>query len=293
MEEKQWRWSLLNWILLWLLLAVALYLSGVGLVGADTSTTTEPAPAISTEAVPVITNPAGEPPYHTLRVYLRYSDGTAVTGESITLERLPQELPMSCVTDERGRCTWQVGRGLYQVLFERPLDQISALSLAEGGLRGFGLTVGEFDIAYHFVFYGDGRAYFDAAPDALRPKPILPQFQSIQGGTLPFIDEAVLPAETTGQTVVANTTPEPETAAAATSPSGASLLLLLGLGLLLGGGLHLLQRRWPAARLNRSETTAVNALLAPTGSDAPANATTIGDQPAAAVPDTDEEDSHA
>ena len=239
MNEKQWRWSLLNWIVLWMLLAAALYLSGVRLAQAQ---------ADETEA-------AGQPPYHELRLYLRYSDGTAVTGEPITLERLPQELPMPCVTDERGRCTWQVGRGLYQVLFERPLDQISALSLAEGGLRGFGLTVGEFDIAYHFVFYHDGRAYFDAAPDALRPKPVLPQFQSIQGGTLPDLPDtwAIQYTETVTTTQAAVTVNGRAEATAAvtqantfTTGSGSTVLLLVGLGLLLGGGLHLLQRRWGA-----------------------------------------------
>ena len=159
---------------------------------------------------------------------------------------------MPCVTDANGRCTWQVGRGLYQVLLDRPLDQISALSLAEGGLRGFGLTVGEFDIAYHFVFHHDGRAYFDAAPDALRPKPILPQFHSLQGGILPDLPDTWAASYTeTVTTTQRNATAVTATGSTKTETpvptAGSTILLLVVLGLLLGGGLHLLQRRWATA----------------------------------------------
>ena len=196
---------------------------------------------------------AGDRPHYPLQIQLRYSDGTAVTGEPLSLERLPQAIPMACVTDDNGRCTWWVGRGLYQLLFERPLDQISALSLAEGGLRGFGLTVGEAAITYHFTFQPDGHAYFDAAPEAAVPEPILPQFHSLQGGTMPLLEgttaEATMPLSQTATPA----TPEPEivgspTLVGPTSDNpGPLLLLLLGLGILLGGSVHLLQQRWSSA----------------------------------------------
>jgi hypothetical protein len=229
MEEKQWRWSLLNWVLLWTLLVLALILSGVDLIGAQ---------ATEIEA-------AGQPPYYQLRLYLRYSDGTAVAGEPVIVERLPEELPMLCTTDETGLCTWTVGRGLYQAIFDRPLDQISAVALAEGGLRGFGLTVGEADIAYHFVFHHDGRAYFDANPEAAVPVPIIPQFHSLQGGTLPLLDDQHLVGTPTEGPTVTPTPIEPDEDMTAAPVEGTAVFWLVGLGLLLGGGLHLLQRRWP------------------------------------------------
>jgi hypothetical protein len=263
MNERQWRWSLLNWILLWVLLVVALYLGGVRLAGAQTATSAGSVQATSASSAQVVTDPAGEPPYYELRLYLRHSDGTAVTGEPIILERLPQELPMPCETDALGVCTWTVGRGLYQALFDRPLDQISALSLAEGGLRGFGVTVGEADIAYHFTYQPDGRAYFDGAPEAAVPVPIIPSFDSLQGGAAPTpnvlsllgVGEAIDEAETAGTARPTPTkieagmaTTGAEDGVTTTTAAGWQLVVLVGLGLLLGTGLHLLQtqrrRRW-------------------------------------------------
>jgi hypothetical protein len=310
MEEKQWRWSLLNWVLLWTLLVLALILSGVDLIGAQAatlpSTSTSSAQALSRYSVQAVADPAGEPPYHELRVYLRYSDGTAVAGEPITLERLPQELPMPCVTDETGLCTWQVGRGLYQAIFDRPLDQISAVALAEGGLRGFGLTVGETDIAYHFVFHHDGRAYFDADPEAAVPVPIIPQFHSLQGGTLPLLDDQDLVGTPTEGPTVTPTPNEPDEDMTAAPVNGAAVFWLVGLGLLLGGGLHLLQRSWPrpaghrptAASPARSETPATAGTTAagqtgPDDSHAPVGPTTITNPPATTSAKTEEESHHA
>lgn len=177
-----------------------------------------------------------------LTIRLRASDGTAVTGETLILERLPEEEPMSCVTDQDGKCVWQVRRGLYQVLFTRPLDDISALAVAEGGLRGLGLTVGEQDIVYHFTFHSDGRVYFDAAPEAAVPSPIIPMADALHGGTaptpaLPAIDEPV------GETPTPEPTSTPDSAVRTTLGGSWHLILFIGSGLVIGGGLHLWSRK--------------------------------------------------
>src|SRR5690606_28151427 len=109
--------------------------------------------------------------YTHLQIRLRAGDGAAIVGETVILERLPEEERMlpECTTDAYGECSWHVNRGLYQVLFTRPLDDITALAVAEGGLRGLGITVGETDIIYHFIFHSDGHVYFDATPEAAVP----------------------------------------------------------------------------------------------------------------------------
>ncbi|MFZ1398056.1 MAG: hypothetical protein WAS33_14225, partial [Candidatus Promineifilaceae bacterium] len=135
----------------------------------------------------LLTTPAQAAEPISLTVQLRHSDGTAVTNEPISLARLPDEEPIAptCLTDTSGRCTWPVGRGLYQLLFERPLDAITELALAEGGLRGFGVTVGDASIVYHFTFHSDGRVYFDAAPEAAVPSPVIPIGEALHGGVGP------------------------------------------------------------------------------------------------------------
>jgi len=188
-----------------------------------------------------------------LQIRLRNSDGTAVTGETIILQRLPEEEPITpdCTTDANGECTWYVKRGLYQLLFERPLDDISALAVAEGGLRGFGITVGEEDITYHFTFHSDGRVYFDAAPEAAVPSPIIPSLDALHSGTAPTPALNDEPVEETP-------TPEPANASdtAVDTASGKSwrLILFIGGGLVIGGGLHLLRlRSEPALSLSRGQ----------------------------------------
>ena len=186
-----------------------------------------------------------------LQIRLRASDGTAVAGEQIILERLPEEEPLplrpgsvqACVTDSHGECTWTVGRGLYQVLFTRPLDNISALAVAEGGLRGLGITVGEDDIIYHFTFHSDGRVYFDAAPEEAVPSPIIPAGEALHGGAAPT---PALPAVDDGP-VEEMPTPEPtitpDTAVRTTPGSSWHLILFIAGGLTIGGGLHLWSRK--------------------------------------------------
>lgn len=197
-----------------------------------------------------------------LTIRLRGSDGTAVAGETVILERLPEADPIlpPCTTDAQGVCTWSVGRGLYQVLFSRPLDDISALAVAEGGLRGLGLTVGEEDIVYHFTFHNDGRVYFDAAPAAAVPWPIIPAGEALHGGiapmpALPVIDNEPLEATPTSS----QPTSAPDTAVRPASGNSWRLILFIGGGLVIGGGLHLWSRKRSkpddkSARLNDEET---------------------------------------
>ena len=129
-----------------------------------------------------------------LTIRLRDSDGRPVTGEVVKLSRLPEETAVTCTTDTQGECAWPAAPGLYQLLFDRPLDDITAAILGESGLRGLGVMVGAAPnggapngaapngespngnkpLTYHFTFHSDGRVYFDLAPDAPRPVPKIP-----------------------------------------------------------------------------------------------------------------------
>lgn len=180
-----------------------------------------------------------------LQIRLRYSDGTAVAGETVVLQRLPEEEPVSpeCETDTQGECTWYVGRGLYQALFERPLDDISALAVAEGGLRGLGVTVGDEDITYHFTFHSDGRVYFDAAPEAAVPSPIIPAGEMLHGGIAPTPVLPVVDDELVEETPTPEPATIPDTAVDTTSGSSWRLILFITGGLVIGGSLHLWSRK--------------------------------------------------
>lgn len=191
-----------------------------------------------------------------LTVRLRTADGASVVDETVVLQRLPDEEDIAplCKTDGQGACTWYVDRGLYQVLFERPLDEVSALALAEGGLRGFGLTVGEEAIAYHFTFHSDGHVYFDAAPDAAAPVPIIPTAEHIHGGAeeVPAPEATLMTTATAEPEMVAanggtgnegsdDTAPEPEESTAINDRW--RVLILATTGLMAGSGLHWWTRR--------------------------------------------------
>lgn len=191
-----------------------------------------------------------------LTVQLRAADGAAIVGETVSLQRLPESTDIAplCKTNEQGICTWYVGRGLYQVLFEKPLDEVSALALAEGGLRGFGLTVGAENIVYHFTFHRDGRVYFDAAPDAATPVPIIPTAERLHGGA----HATATPQATVSPTATANPellsadnaeaeelTVMPPSESEGPPPMEGSwrLLILATTGLMAGSGLHWWTRR--------------------------------------------------
>ena len=182
---------------------------------------------------------------------LRMADGTAVVGETVTLERLPEGnliLP-SCFTDANGRCTWYVSRGLYQVLFTRPLDDISSLAVAEGGLQGLGITVGDEAITYHFTFHTDGRVYFDTTPEADRPTPFIPTEAIEQGSIRPTVT-ASSPASLTATLPTTNTipvaaTPTLDTAVANTPIKAWRVLIFIAVGLIIGGVIHLWSQKHP------------------------------------------------
>jgi hypothetical protein len=191
-----------------------------------------------------------------LTVRLRAADGAPVTGEPVALQRLPEEEPVlpECTTDNQGVCTWTVGRGLYQVLFDRPLDGVSALALAEGGLRGFGLTVGETPITYHFTFHTDGHVYFDSAPESARPAPIIPTPELLHGGIAPTAapEATVTPkpaasppegSQRSDDDEAAEHPPAVESETMSGTEQRWRLALFIGLGLTVGSGLHLWSRR--------------------------------------------------
>jgi hypothetical protein len=138
--------------------------------------------------------------------------------------------------------------GLYQVLFTRPLDDLSALAVAEGGLSGFGLTVANADITYHFTFHNDGRVYFDAAPNADVPSPIIPDPDDLH---VPVLATEPYPAETA--------TPPPSSVSVTKTEAAAPdhswrLFLFVVRGLTLGITLHFLRpflgRAWSRIRAN-------------------------------------------
>jgi hypothetical protein len=165
-------------------------------------------------------------------------------GETIIVHRLLEEAPITpnCTTNADGACTWYVERGLYEVLFDRPLDDISALAVAEGGLRGLGITIGEEDIIYHFTFHSDGHVYFDAAPQAAVPVPVVPTPETLHGGVEPT---ALLPVkdEPIEETPTPEPTDVPNTAVDNSSGKSWRAILFIGGGLVIGGGLHLWSRK--------------------------------------------------
>ncbi len=117
----------------------------------------------------------------TVTVHLRDSQGSPLAGETVLLERLPdgEYEPAACVTGVDGSCAWQAAPGLYQLFFERPPDELTQLALAEGGLRGYGITVGDTPVSYHFTFHHDGFVYFDSEPHAPVPAAVIPSLADL------------------------------------------------------------------------------------------------------------------
>lgn len=205
----------------------------------------------------------------TLTVRLRYSDGRAAAGEVVQLARLPEDTgkgAISCVTDETGRCAWPVTRGLYQVLFDRPLDLLTAMALADGGLRGLGVTVGEVDITYHFTFHSggpgdprqDSHVFFDLAPEAAVPVPKIPTEAEVHAHAyaLPVLDALtetlpVTPTQILSPTAVMTNTAVGMETATAENPSTTPIWLLLAV--LAGAGTGWLAWRWRGDAKSRGD----------------------------------------
>ncbi len=194
---------------------------------------------------PVMTARAREGGEVELRIRLRAGDGSAVVGEPVVLQRFPEEedVAPACRTDDEGFCVWRVRRSLYQLLFDRPLDAVSALAVAEGGLQGLGVTVGDAPITYHFTFHSDGGVYFDVAPEAAVPVPFIPEPDELHGDAPATVVSPTAAVTTAAPTPTPESTPTPVAVATPTVPSSWRLLILVGLGLVAGGGLHLWTRK--------------------------------------------------
>lgn len=112
-------------------------------------------------------------------ISVRSTDGSPVVGTAVTLLSQPDYTAQTAVTDEAGQALFNLPRGLYEIQFTATLDAVSALAVAEGGLAGFGITVGDGAITYFFTFQDDGHVYFDSAPEAAVPSPIMPDLKDL------------------------------------------------------------------------------------------------------------------
>ena len=184
-----------------------------------------------------------------LEIRVRDAEGNPLAGETIRIALSLSERSGldQCITDTTGTCHWELGKGIYEVHWDRPMDDLSILTSAENGLNSFGVTVGDEPIAYHFVLHTDSRIYFDAAPNAAIPEPIIPTINTIHlhapleigVGKVEFSAEIALTptAEPTKQ--LSETAQQPES----DSDSPWRILLLIIIGLLVGGCLHLWSQR--------------------------------------------------
>ncbi len=173
----------------------------------------------------------------TLTIQLRATDGTPLVGEPVLLEQLPDAAAMepACITQNDGTCQWFVLPGLYQVRFPAyTLDDISTLALAEGGLSGLGITVGESAIRYAFTVQADDHVYFDATPDAAAPTPRLPTKTGLSGGV---IISPAMSLVTVSQVITTPAVPETQAEAnpfVAEPQMGWQSLIPIGGGIFLG-----------------------------------------------------------
>jgi hypothetical protein len=94
--------------------------------------------------------------------------------------------------------------------------------LAEGGLRRYGITVGERSVSYHFTFHHDGLVYFDSEPSAPVPVVVVPSLEDLHLGHTPPATATAPPDETGG----ASTAETP----AAQMPASATAMQLTGEG---------------------------------------------------------------
>ncbi|MGB1249620.1 MAG: hypothetical protein ACPG8W_03240 [Candidatus Promineifilaceae bacterium] len=175
-----------------------------------------------------------------LEIAVRDVHGAPLANEGVRIA-LPFETDVTnrtCVTDATGRCQWDVESGIYEVYWDRELDVFTQFASAENGLSTFGITVGDAPITYYFVLHTDDQLYFDAAPDATVPEPIIPTEAML------FKHEQVkVPSE--GIEVSAETLPTTNTSVEIpSSPTNIwHILSFILAGLLIGGGAHLWSQR--------------------------------------------------
>ena len=185
-----------------------------------------------------------------LEIHVRDAEGNSLAGEPI---RIALSLSNSstfepCSSDANGSCRWDVGKGVYEVHWERSMDDLSVLTSAENGLSSFGVTVGNEPITYHFVLHTDSRIYFDAASDAAIPEPIIPTIDTIHlhAPIESGVEVVEFSAENTPTPIVEPTKQPVESK----SRSPWRILLLIIIGLFVGGGLHLWSQHRSGGKLN-------------------------------------------
>ena len=197
----------------------------------------------------LITSPLFAEDFIPLEISVRDAEGNPLADETVRIALSLSESSTfePCITDATGVCSWGVEEGVYEVHWDRPMDALSVLTSAENGLNSFGVTVSDEPITYHFVLHTDNRIYFDDAPDAAIPEPIIPTMDTIHlhAPLESWVEEVEFSAENIP-------TPTAETAESSTeaaqpievdSGSPWRILLLITVGLFVGGGLHLWSQR--------------------------------------------------
>ena len=135
-----------------------------------------------------------------------------------------------CQTDDAGQCYWRVPSGVYELLSDAPLDALSQYAVAEGGLRGLGLTVGSDPITYTLTIQPDDNLYFDTEPEAVTPVPFIPAITNTHLHVVPTIvvptitAQPVITNEVAAETAAIDTA-EPTSSSFSFSPSLFLLLL--------------------------------------------------------------------
>ena len=177
-----------------------------------------------------------------VEVFVRDTNGAPLANEPIriALSFSADTANRECLTDSTGRCQWEVESGIYELYWERWLDALSRQAAAENGLSTFGITVGDIPITYHFVLHSDNRIYFDAAPDAAIPDPIIPTEAMIfQHGRVEGQAEGVRFSAEITPTLSADTTQITTLETSSNPTTMWRILLFILVGLLIGGTLHL------------------------------------------------------
>lgn len=191
-------------------------------------------------------------------IRLRAADGSPVVAEPLQLVTFAAEsqadTSATCQTNDEGICRWQVASGLYELLSKRPLDDLSRYAVAEGGLRGLGLTVGDAPITYTLTLQPDNHIYFDTASESPIPEPFIPTMANTHLHGTPSVPSEIADTGEISQTVeravvisAENTTILDSSVAetvASDSARSDRLLLLIGIGIGAGIGLAL----WPHLR---------------------------------------------